>query len=57
MNQSKIPSKQDRLNAAWKRFESRVQGVKSRAKGLLNDMDERKKASNLAELRKRISKP
>lgn len=49
-------SQKDRLDAAWKKFEARVRGVKSKAKNLLSDMDERKKASNIEEIRKRISK-
>ena len=49
------PSQKDRLDAAWKKFESRVRGVKSKAKNLLFDLDERKKASNMEEIRKKIS--
>lgn len=50
------PSKKARLDDAWKKFETRVRDVRSKTKDLLRDMDERKKTSSIAEIRKRISK-
>lgn len=49
-------SQKDRLDDAWKKFESRVRNVRSKTRGLLADLDERAKTSSIAEIRKRISK-
>lgn len=44
----------DRLKAAWAKFNERVRAIRTRTKDLLLQVDERKRAKEMEELRKKI---
>lgn len=45
---------QDKLKAAWDKFNARVSRVRSKTKKLLTAVDEQKRRKEMEELRKRI---
>lgn len=44
-----------RLDAAWKKFTSRVSAVSAQTQSLLISVDEKKREGEISDLRKRIS--
>ncbi len=56
MKKPSTAAAQDKLTAAWKRYEARIGAIQTETKRLLSDMDERKKSARMGEIRKRLSK-
>lgn len=50
------PSPEDKLKAAWAKFNERVRNIRSRTKDLLAQVDERKREREVEELRKKIGR-
>lgn len=44
----------ERLKAAWEKFNARISGIRTKTKQLLSAVDEQKRNKEMEELRKRI---